>query len=227
MSDSDGLSISSGLLNSLSIDKAVEKEPKSNELGQSAFLELMITQMNNQNPLDPQDNTEFVAQLAQFSTVEGIEKLNNSFDSMALNLQSSQALQASALVGRTVHVNGTTAKLAQGGQISGTIELPATTDNLMLNIYDQNGALVRQEFLGNQPAGDVAFVWDGRNSDGEFLPPGNYSFQPIANIDGESSILTTALSANVNSVTINKVGNLTLNLDGLGSIDIGDVKEIL
>jgi flagellar basal-body rod modification protein FlgD len=131
------------------------------------------------------------------------------------------------MVGRTVHVHASATRLAPGGQISGTIELPTTTDNLMLNIYNQNGALVRQEFLGNQPAGDVGFVWDGQDSDGQYVPAGNYSFQPIANIDGEPVILSTALSANVNSVTINKVGNLTLNLEGLGSVDIGDVKEIL
>jgi len=227
MSDSNGLSVSNSLLNSLSIDKATEEEPKSNELGQSAFLELMITQLNNQNPLDPQDNTEFVAQLAQFSTVEGIEKLNTGFEGMALSLQSSQALQASAMVGRTVHVVGSTARLPEGGQISGTIELPSTTDNLMMNIYDQNGVLVRQDMLGNQPAGDVSFVWDGRSSTGEYLPAGHYSFQPIANIDGEAVNVSTALSANVNSVTIDKLGNLTLNVDGVGPVALSEVREIL
>ncbi len=227
MSDSNGLNISSSILNELSIDKATEKEPKSNELGQSAFLELMITQLNNQNPLDPQDNAEFVAQLAQFSTVEGIEKLNTGFNSMALSLQSGQALQASAMVGRTVHVTGNTARLPEGGEISGTIELPSTTGNLMMNIYNQNGVLVRQDMLGSQPAGDVGFVWDGRDSQGQYVPAGHYSFQPIANIDGESVGLSTALSANVNSVTIDKLGNLTLNVDGVGPVALSDVREIL
>ena len=75
-----------------------------NELGKDQFLQLLVAQMNNQDPLSPQENGEFIAQLAQFSTVEGIDNLNGSMESLLSGYQSSQALQASSMVGRTVIV---------------------------------------------------------------------------------------------------------------------------
>ena len=74
------------------------------ELGKDQFLNLLVAQLNNQNPLEPQGNGEFIAQLAQFSTVEGVEKLNSSMETILSGYQSSQALQASSLVGRKVIV---------------------------------------------------------------------------------------------------------------------------
>src|SRR5574344_1054483 len=79
------------------VDREVNKD-----LGKNEFLELLVAQLNNQNPLDPQDNGEFVAQLAQFSTLEGIEKLNDSMGDIISSVQSSQTLQAASLVGKSV-----------------------------------------------------------------------------------------------------------------------------
>ena len=117
-----------------------QTEAKENELGRNAFLELMVAQLNNQNPLEPTDNQAFVAQLAQFSSVEGIDNLNDTAESMAAQFTSNAALQASSLVGQSVIVDGnTTGLLTNGGVVSGFTEVPAATGDMMLTIENKNG----------------------------------------------------------------------------------------
>lgn len=228
-------------LNSLTLDAVqqqqvqIESEESRNELGQSAFLELMITQMENQNPLDPQDNSEFVAQLAQFSSVEGIDKLNNNFDNFTASFLSNQALQASSLVGSMVAVPTQESQLYEGSFVGGNIDLPASTTDMTMNIYDQQGALVEQIPMGFYPAGDVTFRWDGNRLEvnGELIDwesnnpiaSGNFRFEVIATQDGEPEQLDTALTANVNSVSVDENNNLLLNLSGIGPVSINDVKQ--
>lgn len=137
---------------------------KSNELGRDAFLELMVAQLNNQNPLEPTDNQAFVAQLAQFSTVEGLDKLNTSAESMASSFTSASALQASSLVGQSVIVDGNdTGLLLSGGVVSGYAEIPDSASNLTLSIEDENGQLLEQFPLGNRSDGPMSVRWDGLN----------------------------------------------------------------
>lgn len=217
----------SSLLTDLSIDTKKETVTPSNELGKDAFLELMITQLKNQNPLEPQANAEFVAQLAQFSSLEGIQQLNDSVETLVGGFQSNQALQASALVGRTVKVETDYAYLPEGDRIYGTLDLPASTSGIQLNVYDSSGALVFQEDLGAQAAGELAFAWDGKLADGTVAPPGGYSFEAIATIDGEPTEVTTYLGANVNSVTLGANQAMTLNVAGVGPVALTDIKEIL
>jgi len=198
-----------------------------NELGQDAFLKLMITQLKHQNPLEPMGNADFIAQLAQFSTVEGIDKLNKSVSKMAGNFESSQALQASALVGRTVKIPMEKAYLPQGGAVAGTVDVPFTTSGLTLSVYDRAGSLVWQENLGSHEAGDLNFFWDGTRPNGELLPAGEYRFEAMASRDGKNVQLETWLGANVNSVTLGSNNTMTLNVAGVGPVSMKDVKEIL
>jgi flagellar basal-body rod modification protein FlgD len=227
----------SNAISDLQISTKTEDEKKDNELGQSAFLELMIAQLNNQDPLSPQENGDFIAQLAQFSSVEGIDRLNNNFDTFTNSFMSNQALQASSLVGSSVTVPASSTDLNAGSFVSGSIDLPASTSDMQVSIYDDSGALVDQIPLGSQSAGEVLFRWDGYNfetngelldwnsSHEEGLPPGNYRFDVTATVDGEPTQLDTALSANVNSVTVGSDGQLTLNLAGMGSVNMSDVKQ--
>lgn len=227
----------SSALSDLQITNKTQGIKKENELGQSAFLELMIAQLTNQDPLSPQENGEFIAQLAQFSSVEGINRLNDNFDGFTNNFMSNQALQASSLVGRSVTVPASSTNLAANSFVAGSIDLPASTSDLQVNIYNEDGELVEQVAIGSQPAGEVLFRWDGYNfeangqlldwtsSHTEGLPPGKYRFEAFAGIDGDTTKLDTALSANVNSVTLGQDGQLTLNLAGLGSVSMSDVKQ--
>jgi flagellar basal-body rod modification protein FlgD len=226
MNEINGFKVSDSAFDALSFKREPAKA-ENNALGQADFLTLLITQLENQSPLAPQDNTAFVAQLAQFSTLQGIEQLNSNFVSMNGSLKSSQAIQASALVGHTVLVDSPTARLANGREIAGNIEIGSAVDDTLLNIYNASGILVRQEVLGAQEEGSIAFSWDGRDANGASLPAGIYRFEALGLREGETVGLPTALAANVNSVTIGANGEMTLNVDGVGPLAIGAVKEIL
>lgn len=233
MSTVSGTNNTSSVTDNLSITKKTETKKNTNELGQAAFLELMITQMNNQNPLSPQDNSEFVAQLAQFSSVEGLERLNTSFNSFMSN----NALQASSLVGRSVTVESDTSTLVKGGIVAGSVDLTYPTTDMKVSVYDSTGALVQTIPVGEVPKGEAVFRWDGQNLEvnGELLDweagedaaatAGKYRFEITATQNGKSEALNTSLSANVNSVTIGENGALILNLAGIGAVDAKDVKQ--
>lgn len=228
---------SNNLFSELGLTRKKEDEDKSEELGQKAFLKLMITQLEHQDPLSPQENSEFIAQLAQFSSVESLDRLNTNFDSFTNNFVANQALQASTLVGRSVTVPTDITQLPVNGVVSGSIDVPSSTGGVNLNVYSESGALVDQFDLGAQPAGELVIRWDGkflevngeiaessvRNPDG--LPPGTYRFEVTSDIDGDETELETALSANVNSVTVGANGTLTLNLAGIGPVSLADVKQ--
>ena len=223
---------STDFLNQYSVKDQEKKDTK--ELGQDVFLELMITQMRNQDPLDPQKNSEFVAQLAQFSSVEGIDKLNTGLEGIAktmnsygASLQSSQALQASSMVGRTVKVETDTAYLTDDKDINGTVYLSSDATDVAMNIYNDKGVRVSDVSLGEQTAGEIAFSFNGKDAEGNRLPAGKYRFEVLAKNGYRSIQMPIALSANVDSVTIGKNGTYSLNVAGYGSVSINDVKEIL
>lgn len=212
-------------------------EKGSEELGQKAFLKLMITQMENQDPLSPQDNGDFIAQLAQFSSVESLDRMNNNFDSFTKNFVANQALEASSLVGRSVTVPTDSTLLQQGDAVTTLVDVPSSTGSVTLNIYDAGGALVEQIDTGAAEAGQMIVRWDGalaevngnplnwRSEHDGGLPPGKYRIEAVASVDGKATQLDSYLSANVNSVTIGASGGLTLNLAGVGAVSLADVKQ--
>lgn len=203
------------------------KETKDTGSGEQEFLKLLVAQLQNQNPLDPQQSGEFLAQLAQFSTVEGIEKLNLSFNNFASDMLSNQALQATALVGRSVQIPSNIGTLNNGEALTGSVNLPASTSGLNLGIYDQNGALVRSLQLGAHASGQVNFSWDGLSNQGNFMPPGLYQVRAEANIGEDTQEVEAFVNANVNSVTTSNTGNILLNLEGgLGTLALNDVIQI-
>ena len=195
------------------------------ELGKNEFLNLLVAQLNNQNPLEPQGNGEFIAQLAQFSQVEGIEKLNTSMGSMLSSFQSSQALHASSLVGRKVIIPSDKAVVDTSESFKASTVLPVSSSNVYVNVYNNAGALVSRVNLGEQAAGNVSFILDGKDSSGNVAPPGTYKFEAQATYGSDTKALSTMLPANVDSVTLG--GNeLMLNLAGLGSVPLSQVQVI-
>ena len=196
-------------------------------LGKDAFLQLLVTQMQNQNPLDPQDNGEFVAQLAQFSSLESMQSLNSSVSTIANNYQSSQALQASSLVGRSVIAQTDTAVVDPTKGLTGSVALTSSSSNTTVGVYDSKGDLVRSIDLGSQSAGNASFTWDGKDSNGAVAAAGTYTFKAAATVDGTATAMSTYLPATVNSVTMGtNGGELTLNLAGLGSVALSKVQTI-
>ncbi len=204
-----------------------EETATGNELGKDEFLKLLVTQMENQNPLEPQDNGEFIAQLAQFSSLEGIDNLNDTMGDFVSNYQSGMALEATALVGRRVQVDTDEAWMQQGELFTGVVQLPVSSPDVRVNIYDDAGQLVRNVQMGSQSAKDHDLMWDGLDNSGEQLPSGMYTVKAEAQIDGKMQQLNTLLGANVNSVTLGtNGGGTTLNLAGIGKVPIEDVKTI-
>ncbi|TBU83387.1 flagellar biosynthesis protein FlgD [Pseudomonas daroniae] len=223
-------SILSGLSGSSSSSSTSSTSNSESSLGGTEFLQLLVTQLNNQNPLDPQSNTEFVAQLAQFSSVESLQSLNASMDTILSSFQSSRALQASALVGRSVLVETDQALVSvdeSGGGLYGSLVLPSTSSSVSVAVYDDSGSKVRTISLGQQSAGTVEFSWDGTDDEGNALESGTYTFKASATLDGTETALTTYLPAIVSSVTLGQdTEEMTLNLAGLGSIALSKVKMI-
>ena len=196
-------------------------------LGKDAFLQLLVTQMQNQNPLDPQDNGEFVAQLAQFSSLESMQSLNDSVGTIVNNYQSSQALQASSLVGRSVIVQTGTAQVDPTKGLTGSVAVTASSSNTTVGVYNASGDLIRNLDLGTQAAGNASFTWDGKDNDGTVVDAGTYTFKAAATIDGTATAMSTYLPATVNSVTMGtNGGEMSLNLAGLGSVALSQVQTI-
>ncbi|WP_303292004.1 flagellar hook assembly protein FlgD [Marinobacter sp. SS5-14b] len=203
-----------------------DKAQGGSELGKDAFMELMLAQMKNQNPLEPQDNGDFISQLAQFSSLEEMQNLTGTVDDVAGQFRSSQALQASAMVGKTVLAPSSVGILGGKGEITGTVEVPASTGGLRLSVMSQSGELVRQIDMGSSQAGVVSFRWDGADGNGNPLPPGPYQIVAQGSYPSGTEQLGTMVSANVDSVSLGKGGSITLNLAGMGSIALSDVKQI-
>ncbi len=205
-------------LNAKTADKAI---------GQQEFLKLMTTQLQNQDPFKPMESGDFLTQIAQFSTVEGIGDLNKGFAELSQSLVSNQALQATNLVGRQVLAPTGVAALEQGGSIRGSVELPAASGDVVVNVYDQAGQVVRRLELGAQSSGPVAFQWDGLKNDGTFAAPGAYFVSTEASIDGQYESVETLLASEVRSVTLSNSGGLLLDLNGIGALDFKEVRQIL
>ena len=203
-----------------------EKTNSGNDLGRNEFMELMIAQLNNQNPLEPQDNGAFISQLAEFSSLEEMQSLAGSVDDMVSQFRSTQALQASAMVGRTVLAPSNFGVLGATGGISGNVEVPASTGGLRVSIENSVGERVRQLDLGAQPAGVSGFAWDGNDGNGNRLPTGRYQIVAEASFPDGQQQLGTMVSGNVDSVSLGKGGSVTLNLAGMGSIALSDVEQI-
>jgi flagellar basal-body rod modification protein FlgD len=186
----------------------------------------MITQMENQDPLSPQDNSQFITQLAQFSSVEGIDNLNTSIASMSSGMKSTLALQASTLVGRTVRVPSNAGNFDGSAPMSGDAVLPGAGTDVRVRVFDSTGAQVQQLELGTNAAGDVPFSWNGTDADGNALPAGRYTFKAEGNFGNGTAAADVELNANVNSVSIGTDGAVTLNVAGVGAVPLASVRQV-
>jgi flagellar basal-body rod modification protein FlgD len=197
-------------------------------LGGTNFLTLMLAQLKNQDPTSPVDSNQFLAQLASLSEVQGITQLNTSFGVLSNSLVSSQALQASSLLGHQALVASPTATLTSaGGTLSGAVSVPQTSSQVVLNITNSNGVLVQSLNLGAQPAGLANFAWNGQTSNGAQAPAGTYTLTAqVAGVGGGTAV-TTLVNGTVDSVTMGAgAAGLTLNIAGLGSVPFSSVQQI-
>ncbi|OAJ34185.1 flagellar hook assembly protein FlgD [Piscirickettsia salmonis] len=206
-----------------SSDTTLEKK----ELGQDDFLKLLTTQLKHQDPMQPQENGEFLAQMAQFSTVDGINSINDAVGSLVAELKSTTALQASALVGRSVLAESDKGLLIEGEEFKADIEVPKNAKEVKVNIFTDGGSLVRQVEIGDLADGNYSFVWDGKDESGKLMPPGRYQFAAEAQVEGETQQLPLAVYANIDSVILGKNGEETqVSLSGIGQVSISGIKQL-
>lgn len=205
-----------------------EQQKKSRDsVGQEDFLKLMVTQLAHQDPFKPMENGEFLTQIAQFSQASGINELQKSFTTLADSMTSNQVLQASSLVGRTVLIESSNINLGVNGA-QASVELPSSTPSLRVTITDQVGQVIRQVDLGQQSSGLVNFVWDGTDNKGNPMPAGRYQVKAEMSADEGNVSLATLVTEKVESVSMNNSGaGLTVNLSGLGNVELSKVKEIM
>ena len=198
------------------------------ELGQNDFLTLMVTQFRNQDPFEPMDNGEFLGQLAQFSTVSGIDSLNTAFAGLAGAIQDEQALQAANLVGRSVLATTDVGYLDDAGQLNAAVELDSAASNVQVDITDASGQLVQRLDLGEQQAGIARFSWDGLDASGERAGPGHYQISARVVRGNIVESTATLIEAAIESVTLGQFGSgMTLNLLGGDALSLGQVRQII
>jgi flagellar basal-body rod modification protein FlgD len=133
---------------------------------QDRFLKLLITQMQNQDPLNPMDNAEVTSQLAQISTVSGIEKLNTTIASMTSSMVAAQSLQAGSLIGHAVLAPGKTVLLQHGNAVGG-VQLSEPADQVTITIADAAGLTIKTLSSSGAGHGTHNFGWDGTTDAGE------------------------------------------------------------
>ncbi|ADO48965.1 flagellar hook assembly protein FlgD [[Enterobacter] lignolyticus] len=198
---------------------------------QSSFLTLLVAQLKNQDPTNPMQNNELTSQLAQISTVSGIEKLNTTLGSISGQIDNGQSLQATALIGHGVMIPGTTVLAGKNtdGQGSTTpfgVELQQAADKATATITDSSGKVVRTLDLGNLSAGVHTFTWDGTLTDGTVAPDGAYNVS-IAASNGTTQLVAQPLKfALVQGVTKGSNGNL-LDLGAYGTTTLDEVRQII
>ncbi|MBI5861642.1 MAG: flagellar hook assembly protein FlgD [Rhodocyclales bacterium] len=191
---------------------------------QDRFLKLLTTQLKNQDPLNPMDNAQMTSQLAQISTVDGIEKLNATLQKLLSSSTDSETLQAAALVGRQVIVAGNGMNLTDAGAVGG-VELASNADQVVVTVKDVNGLVMNTINLGKLDAGVHNFVWDGKTDAGVKAVNGSYSIT-VAATQGSNNVAATALQlAGVQNINRSSQG-VSLNLGALGLITLNDIKQI-
>ncbi len=201
------------------------KQKGSVEESQDRFLKLLVTQMKNQDPLNPMDNAQVTSQMAQLSTVSGIDKLNATLAALSSSMVASHSMQAASMIGHVVMVPGSRMEL-KNGKGAGALDLSQSADNISVHIKDASGSVVRNMNLGSQPGGIMAIKWDGLNDAGSKVADGNYQFSATAQLGTEKSSVNTLSYGLVSGVKQKPEGAL-LTVDQLGDVSMNAVKQIL
>lgn len=196
-------------------------------LTQADFFALLTKELSNQDPTKPVDNNEMISQMTAFSTTDGVQQLNESFEGFASSMTSSQALQASSLVGRSVLVEDNIFGMNEGEAVRGKLVTEEPASNV--NIYVENiaGEIIQTVPVGNVGAGGMTFTWDGQTSQGTPADAGAYRFRIVGLVDGQASEIEAQTYRKVDSVTLAGAGgNIVLNLNGGSSMALADVVEV-
>jgi flagellar basal-body rod modification protein FlgD len=190
------------------------------------FMTLLVTQLKNQDPMNPLDNAQLTSQLAQLSTVTGVNKLNTTLESLKASYQSSENVQAAGMINHGVLSAGKNVGLSEGKAILG-IDLATPADTVDIVIKTAAGKEVASIQMKDQPAGTQPITWDGKLEDGTTLPNGNYVFSVEARAGGAVLKDATALQFGVVASVSTGAGGVKLNVPTAGQLTMADIKQIL
>jgi flagellar basal-body rod modification protein FlgD len=208
------------------------KNSKKTELGQDDFLKLMVTQLKNQDPFKPLDPSQYVGQLAQFSSVSGLSSMNQQLTNLTSSLRGNQVLDGAGLIGRTVVAPGSSVYLDAATNANrilpqGMVDVPAGASSVQLTVKDSSGVLIKSQPL-DTTRGVQGFSWDGTNNAGGNAPAGDYKIEVVAKVGDQNVSLATSVAARVSSVALDPTnGGLVLTTDPLGDVVMGDVERVL
>lgn len=207
----------------------VVKEADNNKgmLTQEDFFALLTKELSHQDPTKPVENNEMISQMTAFSTTDGVATLNDQFTTFASSMSSSQALQASSLVGRSVLVDDNVFGMTEGEEVKGKMITDEPASNVNIYVENTKGELIQTVPVGSVAAGEFTFTWDGKMANGDPAPEGAYRFRIAGLVDGEASELQAMTYRKVDSVTLAGAGgNILLNLNGGSSMALADVVEV-
>jgi flagellar basal-body rod modification protein FlgD len=202
-----------------------ETRGKNDALGKDDFLQLLVTQLQNQDPLNPMDSTDFTAQLAQFSSLEQLTNVNTHMDEM-ISAQSEMANhQAVSYIGKNISAYGNSIAMTEGASDEVKFQLGNDASKVFIQIYDANGKLVRNIEQGAMTAGTQSYAWDGLNENGAQVMDGTYNFEVYA-FDAQESQIDTVwfIEAPITGITYSK-GETYLN-SGNRIIKMDDIFKI-
>jgi len=200
--------------------------PANMQINQAGFLQLISTQMQNQNPLNPTDPTQFLAQIEGLSEVSSLQSMQTSISGLASGLQSAQVLNGTSLLGHSVLAPGSSATLTAGGSVSGAVTAPAGSNSLSVSVTDASGALVDTFSVAPQSSGYTRFTWNGNTASGATAPAGHYTLNVSAAVGGTSQSLSPLIYSQVQSVTIDP-STQTLELNTVnGTVPLSSVVNI-
>ncbi len=215
--------ISQSVLDSMNGSGGTKKS--ATQAQQDQFMTLLVTQMQNQDPLNPMDNAQVTSQLAQLSTVTGIDKLNTTLESLMGSYQTSQSLEAANMIGYGVLAAGSSISLSEGQGLMG-VEFPNDVDAATVTIKDASGNVVQTMELGAQSAGTLPLLWDGTKADGTTAADGNYTFSVNSTLAGYPTTSNPLQFGVVTTVSTGSDG-VKINVPGLGAVNFTDIRQIL
>lgn len=195
-------------------------------MGQEDFLKLLTTQMQNQDPTNPVDNTKMIADMAQFSSLEAMKQLNDTVSSMSQMFKTNQAVQASVLVGKDVVVPGTKVNLISGTAPVALVNIEESLTDVKAQIRNASGELVREYSWESLPQGQGDLKWDGKDASGNALPQGVYTLSAFGtNSEGARASVGTLVAQKVVSVDVGSSG-ASLNLADGSSASLDEIQQI-
>ena len=198
-----------------------------NLISENTFMNLMVQELQNQNPLDPMSNTNYIAELAQFNSMNQLTSMNSTLKSLVSSQNQATLTNAANLIGRTVQASGNTFGFTSGSPSSLNYSLPQNANSVSLDIYNASGNLVYNTNLGSLSSGSQSFNWDGLENNGSSAPNGNYTFS-VGGTGANGNVVTAATytNATVMGLTTSSSGAVQLELSNGSTVPLSSVTNV-